>query len=185
MKMFFRFCSAMIVTMLCGFNAMAADSYDVADGDLDDWNAVIEIPESVFTNAAIGTKVTISGNESASASADAPAQVQLAYKTPAEWTWTQFVDYADVVGGKYTFTVSDADVLAGLKAHGLYIKGQKFTVTKVTVFGATAVDEIRSEAIDFNAPVEIYNLQGTRVRDMEARGLYIVRQGKKVMKIAK
>ena len=110
-----------------------ATTYDVTNGDLNDWKTVVEIPESVFAKAEIGSKVTISGNVDSSASVDAPAQVQLAYKTPAEWTWTQFVDYDDVIGGKYTFTIDDADLLAGLKAHGLYIKGQKFTVTKVTV----------------------------------------------------
>lgn len=48
-----------------------------------------------------------------------------------------------------------------------------------TTLGNSSVNEI--EAIDFNAPVEYYNLQGVRVANPE-RGLYIVKQGTKVAK---
>lgn len=48
---------------------------------------------------------------------------------------------------------------------------------------AAAIDEVDSDAIDFNAPVEYYNLQGMPVAN-PAGGLYIVRQGQTVKKLA-
>lgn len=46
--------------------------------------------------------------------------------------------------------------------------------------GATAVDGIM---VDMNAPVEYYNLQGIRVMDIEAPGIYLKRQGNKTEKV--
>ena len=42
----------------------------------------------------------------------------------------------------------------------------------------------RGGEIDYSLPYEIYTLDGRRVAEFE-RGIYIVRQGNKVMKIAK
>lgn len=48
----------------------------------------------------------------------------------------------------------------------------------------SAIDGIESDAIDENAPVEYYNIQGMKVNgDNLTPGFYIVRQGKKVSKI--
>ena len=47
--------------------------------------------------------------------------------------------------------------------------------------GTTGVEGIE---IDENAPVEYYNLQGVRVEN-PANGLYIMRQGDKVVKVIK
>ncbi len=75
-------------------------------------------------------------------------------------------------------------------AESLYANGPvaEFTVNDVT----TGVDEINggdtpSGEIDINAPVQVYNLQGVMVSDSIknlASGIYIVRQGKNVRKIA-
>ena len=48
----------------------------------------------------------------------------------------------------------------------------------------SAIGGIESDAIDENAPVEYYNIQGMKVNaDNLTPGFYIVRQGKKVSKI--
>lgn len=75
-------------------------------------------------------------------------------------------------------------------AESLYANGPvaEFTVNDVT----TGVDEINggntpSGEIDFNAPVQVYNLQGVKVAHSVqnlANGIYIVRQGNNVTKIA-
>ena len=46
------------------------------------------------------------------------------------------------------------------------------------------MEEETGGEIDFSLPYEIYTLDGRRVAEFE-RGIYIVRQGNKVMKIAK
>lgn len=51
-------------------------------------------------------------------------------------------------------------------------------------FDSSAIGGIESDAIDENAPVEYYNIQGMKVNaDNLTPGFYIVRQGKKVSKI--
>ena len=75
-------------------------------------------------------------------------------------------------------------------AESLYADGPvaEFTVNDFM----TGIDEINdgdtpSDEIDFNTPVQVYNLQGVMVSDSIknlASGIYIVRQGKNVKKIA-
>lgn len=48
--------------------------------------------------------------------------------------------------------------------------------------GGAAIDEVASDAIDFNAPVEYYNMQGMAVHN-PGSGLYIARQGNVVKKM--
>ena len=71
-----------------------------------------------------------------------------------------------------------------LKAHGLYLKGQN--VTPVEIFlsskSGAAVENIADDAIYFNAPVEIYSIDGRRVKEA-ANGLFIFRQGNKAQKV--
>lgn len=50
--------------------------------------------------------------------------------------------------------------------------------------GVTEMEEETGGEIDFSLPYEIYTLDGRRVAEFE-RGIYIVRQGNKVIKIAK
>ena len=45
-----------------------------------------------------------------------------------------------------------------------------------------AVENIADDAIDFNAPVEIYSINGRRVKEA-ANGLFIFRQGNKAQKV--
>lgn len=107
---------------------------DVADGDLAGWSKVLEIPETVFADAELGSIIKVDGVISPEANEEAPAQVQLAYKDE-DWTWTQMVDSDDVLASPYEYKIEDQAVLDGLKLHGLCMKGQNFTVTRVSVWG--------------------------------------------------
>ena len=80
----------------------------------------------------------------------------------------------------------DASMMAGLKNYGLFLKGQKFSYVKAVLRHSTenGVEEIELGGVDFNEPVEIYTLQGVRVNEM-TKGVYIVRQGKNVVKVMK
>lgn len=71
-----------------------------------------------------------------------------------------------------------------LKAHGLYLKGQNATPVEIFLSSKSgaAVENIADDAIDFNAPVEIYSIDGRRVKEA-AKGLFIFRQGNKAQKV--
>lgn len=178
--------SAALFALAAGANAEVTWEGDV---DLAGWGGLAEVPASAFANAKEGTVVRIKlGN--ITATEESPVQVQLALKTVEDFAWTQIVDCADVVGvDYYDYTVTDAVVgdtdetdLEMLKANGLNIKGQNAHVVKISLLGngAGAVENV--EAVDFNAPVEYYTLDGRRVNSAD-KGLYIVRQGKKVAKV--
>ena len=162
-------------------------------GDPNGWKNIIEIPASVFVKATEKSTIRLHFGEMNG------AQIQVAVKADdADWTWTQVIDYVDVYSNPYDLPVASvpsfdgevpvADFLSGLKAHGLMLKGQKFTLTKCELLNprsaAGIADEVAADAdIDWNAPVEIYNLQGMRVSEMTAGTLYIVRQGTIVRKV--
>lgn len=126
---------------------------------------------------------------------EAPAQIQLAtFALDAAWSWAELVPYDNVVNAQYTYTVEDAPVgdadftdLEMLKEHGFAVKGQNATLVKVELVnpGAGVENVAVDNVIDFNAPVEIYTIDGRRVADMTQGRIYIVRQGNKVAKIAK
>jgi len=126
----------------------------------------------------------------------APAQIQLStFGLDAAWKWTTIISSAEIKGGKYTYTVENAPVgtsdytdLEMLSEHGFAIKGQHATLVKIELInpGEGAVETIAADnAIDFDAPVEIYTIEGRRVAEMTPGRIYIVRQGDKVMKLAK
>lgn len=150
--------------------------------DLDKWNGCAEIPASAFATIAEGQKVVLYFEQLG----ETP-QVQLAGKTPEDYAWTEIIGSADIVNGKYTYKVTDAVVgdteytdVEMLKANGLFVKGQDAVVTKVCIAGgSTAVTTIDA---DENAPVEIYTLDGRRVNKAD-KGIYIIRQGAKAIKV--
>ena len=167
---------------------------DAEGKPLGSWNNIVEINEKCFQNAIVGTEIVISFKD-VSDNPDAPGQVQLALKSVEDWTWTQLNDYDDIKNDSFTYKVlgecvedSDDTDLEMLKAHGLNIKGQNATVIKVTLKNNSGEHGIKGVTvdsnIDWNAPVEYYTFDGRRISE-PAKGLYIVRQGSKVCKIAK
>lgn len=126
---------------------------------------------------------------------EAPAQIQLAtFALDAAWSWVELVPYDNVENATYTYTIEDAPVgdadftdLEMLKEHGFAVKGQNATLVKVELVnpGAGVENVAVDNAIDFNAPVEIYTIDGRRVAEMTPGRIYIVRQGNKVVKLAK
>ena len=158
--------------------------------DPEGWGEVLEIPETAFAGLKEGDKI-IFNFTNVSTDPEAPGQIQIALKTVADWTWTEAVKSANIEGNSYTYTVEDAIVgdaddtdLEMILAHGINLKGQNYILTSVQIGGAAqgGVNGIEMDAAA--APAEYYNLQGIRVANPE-NGIFIVRQGNKVMKIAK
>lgn len=151
------------------------------------WSDEIQIPASAFRNAAGGDTLRFNFTD-----CGGHPQVQLVIKVGGE-KWTELVQFADINGTTYSYVIpkdtrADYSVIETLKSYGMILKGQQATFTKLELVksGTSAVEsiEVADEAIDFDLPVEIYTLDGRRVAEFE-RGIYIVRQGNKVIKIAK
>lgn len=148
------------------------------------------VPGSYFTAIQADSKIEINYTPGTN------PQIQLAVNDP----WTQIGEYFDMAKEDNVFTVKMAELatLSGgnltfgtfksqVTTGGLYIKGNGFTFNGLTLLNPTTdgINEVAAEAIDFNAPVEIYNLQGIRVNEMVQGNLYIVRQGNVVKKMVK
>ncbi len=104
--------------------------------------------------------------------------------------WNAFVKYDDVIGNSYEYVLNDEDILSELKEYGLAIKGQKASVATVELLSlqdaTNGINKIAVDhQIDLNQPVEIFDLSGKRVSNMNAHGIYLLRQGGKTIKVAK
>ncbi len=164
------------------------------------WAGMMEyknIPENTqWNNAAmsalkVGDKLVFTYKDVDNSDPEKPAKIQLATFAGEAWAWTQLVEYADIAGTSYTYTVTgdpfgDYTDVEMLSATGFAVKGQNATLVKVElVTEGGGQDGINNVAIDMNAPVEIYNLQGVRVNEMVNGQIYILRQGNTVTKVVK
>ncbi len=125
-----------------------------------------------------------------------PGQIQIDVKVGPTWAWTQMVE-ADPIpaNGVYSYEITDAPIgtsdyteLESIPERGFFVKGQGATLVKVALVkaGSSSVENVAVDnMIDFNAPVEIYTIDGRRVNEMTQGRIYILRQGNKVTKVAK
>lgn len=149
--------------------------------ELGSWNNDIAIgdKDNAFAKLFKGDKIIFNFSQ-----ADADAQIQINTKVGSDWKWTTMVDADPITNKKYVFTVPE-DMLTWIQSRGVIIKGQNATLSSVEIdHGTGSGSAVETIAVDENAPVEIYTLDGRRVNAME-QGIYIVRQGNKTMKVIK
>lgn len=82
--------------------------------------------------------------------------------------------------------VNSNDMLRKVKEHGLELYGQKYHGELLGISSdLTGVTDVTTstDSIDYNAPYEVYNLQGMRIAEPVKGNLYIVRQNNKVEKV--
>lgn len=149
---------------------------------------------TAMAGLAVGDKLLFTYKD-VSADDEAPGQIQLDVKVGPDWTWTEMVEYDPIpANGVYTFEITDAPIgtsdyteLETLPSRGFFVKGQGATLIKVELAkaGSASVENIAVDAVDLDAPVEIYTIDGRRVSEMTQGRIYIVRQGSKVTKVAK
>lgn len=91
----------------------------------------------------------------------------------------------------YDHPLSSDDVKKMIN-YGVWLEGSNadmqniFLRSPISVSGTESVEDevnLLDFCIDFNLPYEAYTIDGRRVADIDAPGLYIVRQGNKVQKI--
>ncbi len=104
-----------------------------------------------------------------------------------------YYDINDIPAGQnvyYHQSLTDADV-RNLLNYGMWISGGNADLQSVMLRSPVSVsgvdsaveDDLMDAVIDLNAPYEAYTIDGRRVADIEAPGLYILRQGSKVVKM--
>ena len=103
-------------------------------------------------------------------------QYVVTYKKGDSWEWTDLV--TTVADGIISYTVTDETTATEISERGLILRGQAYTLTKITVTkqNTTNINDHRvSQAV---ADKKIYNLQGMEVKGISLKGIY-VRNGKK------
>lgn len=148
------------------------------------WDNEIVIPASLFQSADANSTVRLHMTSG--------GQMQFATKLSPNWTWTQFNEYTDVAAPHYDLKisaipsmgkgVSTTTALDGLKFAGLVIKGQDFYLTKAELLKPSGITDVKTD-INWDEPVEIFNLQGIAVAEPTPGQIYIVRQGTAVKKV--
>lgn len=164
------------------------------EGALGTWNKEVNIGTNggVFDNLFDGDKIVFTFADAAS-----DAQAYLSTKVGSNWLWTTFFKGDVIVNNKLeapvanNMTGEDPDGkavefdISTIKARGIIVKGQNATLVKVEIdHGQGGGSAVKTIAVEDNAPVEIYTLDGRRVNAME-NGIYIVRQGNNVKKVIK
>lgn len=108
-----------------------------------------------------------------------------------ETTWTKVADVTTPTAFSWTFYDNDPVSLDAYKGYNVQIGFQYMSTAEVAgtwevqhvyITADETVDLIEVMAVDENAPVEYYNLQGIRVENPQS-GLYIRRQGNTVTKV--
>lgn len=164
------------------------------DKEIDWWDNAIKVTPAEFKSAKISAGEALTVYYTAGAGAGIKIQYLL-----ADWSQAIVPGFSKIEGfneeygtvglpegtGTLSFVLSEEDVTGMTDAaanQAVMFVGQAVTLTKITV-GPAKTDALQSVALDLNAPVEYYNLQGVKVANPANGGIYIVRQGAKTSKV--
>lgn len=141
------------------------------------WNTEVapgtqfETPEGIFAGLEKGNVIRLY----TTTTYDEPQYV-VTYKKGDSWEWTDLE--TTVADGVISYTVADETTATEISERGLILRGQAYTLTKITVTkqNTTIINDHRvSQAV---ADKKVYNLQGMEVKGVSLKGIY-VRNGKK------
>lgn len=143
------------------------------------WNTEVapgtqfETPEGIFAGLEEGNVIRLY----TTTTYDEPQYV-VTYKKGDSWEWTDLK--TTVADGVISYTVADETTATEISERGLILRGQAYTLTKITVTkqNTTIINDHRvSQAV---ADKKVYNLQGMEVKGVSLKGIY-VRNGKKIV----
>lgn len=154
--------------------------------DMGMWSddALFKIEASKFSSLGEGDRIVFQ-----LASAEDQARLQIAAST--DWTYLrdEFKN-AGVQSPMFFFTLASDELNYYANGGGMSVKGTKCAISSVQIWHrgsvATGIDNISNavkDNIDFSMPYEIYTVDGKKVQSMSGKGLYILRQGKKALKV--
>lgn len=105
-------------------------------------------------------------------------QYVLTYKKGDSWEWTDLA--TTVSAGVISFTVADETMATEIADRGLVVRGQAYTIVKITVTKAGSTTNILPQSYRVTTDDRIYNLRGQQVSGKTMKGVY-VHNGKKVV----
>lgn len=176
-------CTLTQVSLLTTVPAQEYTSTVIWEGthDMGSWGKELSIDDddakAKLANVKEGDRLFIEGTGLTSES-----QIQIVVKLQPDWTWTELVKYDTFPALGYTYVIADIDGVAtaaqqveALKAGGLYLKGQKGTITRVTLL-QTTTDAISRVSTSKSTKREIFTLSGKRINNLSTKGIYIIRE---------
>ena len=86
------------------------------------WSGYVQLEAAKFANAAVGKIIVVT-------CADVAAGAQWGIR---DGTWSNIVDYADISGSSYEYTIDEVG-LAALQASGGIFTGHDYTITKIEI----------------------------------------------------
>ena len=174
-------CAAMVMGFVPGLvmEASATGEKTVWEGSVPiSWNTEVapgtqfETPSGIFTGLAKDNVIRIY----TTTTYDEPQYV-VTYKKGDAWEWTDLD--VTVAGGVISYTVADETIATEIAERGLVIRGQAYSITKITVTKVSVSTVVSLRQAD-KADGMLYDLRGIKVKGQPARGIYI-RNGKKVV----
>lgn len=162
------------------------------DAQTDTYNSDMHIRYSFVTESGVETRLHVmsrlhDNHFPAAERTEAPARVSKAADDNKVYFIDGIEDGSTSKHGDYyrlNFRVTDPAIVSALKANGMKLRGARYDYESIAVDNSlTGIDDVTTDKIDLNAPVEIYDLTGIRVTTPVAGRLYIVRQGNKVEKV--
>lgn len=132
----------------------------------------LETPEGIFAGLAKDDIIKLY----TTTTYDEPQYV-VTYKKGDSWEWTDL--QTTISNGVISYTVADETIAQEIADRGLVIRGQAFTLTKITVTkpgNATMISQHKVQT----AAGKVYNLRGMEVKGLLNKGIY-VKNGKKIV----
>lgn len=132
----------------------------------------LETPEGIFAGLAKDDVIKLY----TTTTYDEPQYV-VTYKKGDSWEWTDL--QTTISNGVISYTVADETIAQEIADRGLVIRGQAFTLTKITVTkpgNATMISQHKVQT----AAGKAYNLRGMEVKGQLHKGIY-VKNGKKIV----
>lgn len=142
------------------------------------WNTEVapgtqfETPEAIFTglqkNDIIKFYTTTTYDE---------PQYVITYKKGDSWEWTDLE--TTIADGVISYTVADETTATEISERGLVVRGQAYTLTKISVTKASAT-AINLYAAQPASDGKTYDLHGMEIKGQPKKGIY-VKNGKKIV----
>ena len=104
-------------------------------------------------------------------------QYVLTYKKGDSWEWTDL--QTTISNGVISYTVADETTATEIADRGLIVRGQAYSITKITVSKSSTTTSILTHSTE-KADGKLYNLRGMEVKGQPVHGIY-VKNGKKIV----
>jgi len=133
----------------------------------------LETPEGIFAGLAKDDVIKLY----TTTTYDEPQYV-VTYKKGDSWEWTDLE--TTIANGVISYTVADETTATEISERGLVVRGQAYTLTKISVTKASSTTIISLNVARPASDGKTYDLCGKEIKGLPKKGIY-VRSGKKIV----